>query len=229
VNRIVFAVLTCLIGTSVVQAQVSEVSSERIGVYGSGSFAAGERVFVADDDDFLTNYKRGGKFGVRFSADFSDRWAGELSYSVGRNNLRVNRLDPPRTLRTFRTVFHQFAGNGSLYFRPVGDELRPFITLGLTLARFNPTNDAQTLAAQNFLGDPTRIGPSTKLGINFGGGFEAAANEWLGIRVDLKDHVFGVPRFGLPEEPLNPGGVFYPISGAIHNIEVGVGAVFYLR
>jgi hypothetical protein len=95
---------------------------------------------------------------------------------------------------------------------------------------FRPTEDAKGQAlSQGFLNRSSRIDSSTKLGINFGGGIEAAANDWFGIRLDFRDHVMGIPRFGLPEEPLNSGGVFYPVSGVIHNIEMGVGAIFYLR
>jgi hypothetical protein len=80
-----------------------------------------------------------------------------------------------------------------------------------------------------FLDRSTRIDSSTKLGFNLGGGFEAAANQWLGIRVDARDHIMGIPRFGLPESPLSPGGVFYPVDGLLHNFEVAVGVLFFLR
>ena len=65
--------------------------------------------------------------------------------------------------------------------------------------------------------------------MNFGGGFEAAATENIGVRLDLRDHIVGVPRFGLPEQPLNPGGVYYPATGTVHNWEIAVGALFYFR
>jgi hypothetical protein len=28
---------------------------------------------------------------------------------------------------------------------------------------------------------------------------------------------------------LNPGGAFYPVSGLLNNVELGIGAVFYFR
>ena len=61
--------------------------------------------------------------------------------------------------------------------------------------------------------------------------------------VDLADHwaseasySFGANDFRiiqtincLPELPVNPGGVYYPATGAVHNWEIAVGALFYFR
>jgi opacity protein-like surface antigen len=227
VKKTVLVVLSYLLSAPVLQAQVS---TERIGVYAAGSFFSSKRMFLLDSDDlFQTKLRKGGRVGARFSADLNDKWAGEASYSFGRNNLEVDKLDPPRRKTVFETRIHQFAGNASFFFAPAGDEFRPFLTAGLTLTRFGPTDDAKARAAIDFLNRSTRIDSSTKLGFNFGGGFEAAANEWLGIRVDLKDHVMGAPKFGIPETPLNPGGVSYPISGLFQDIQISVGALFFLR
>ncbi len=57
---------------------------------------------------------------------------------------------------------------------------------------------------------------------------ETRANDWLGFRVDFRDHITGIPRFGLPESSRGPGSVFFPVSGVLHNTEVSLGAVFYL-
>jgi hypothetical protein len=227
VNKFLSLLIIFLGSVSALEAQIS---SERIGVYGAGSFAGSDRVFVVNSDDiFQTEFRKGAKLGVRFSVDLTDEWAAEGSYSIGRNNLRVSKLDPPRRAVTFQTYLHQFTGNASYFFAPAGDEFRPFLTFGATLTRFSPTDQAQARAAIVFIDRSTRISSSTELGFNFGGGFEAAANQWLGIRIDARDHVMGIPRFGIPETPLSPGGVFYPVNGLLHNVEIAVGALFFLR
>ena len=209
-----------------VKAQDSTV---RANVFAAGSFISGERSFTSSSGVFRTDYSKGGKIGAGVAVDLNDHWAGEGSYAFGRNSLRVNRLDAPRPVRTFQTSLHQFTADGSYYFLPSGERWRPFLTAGLTLTRFSPTNEGASRAAQNLFELPTRISSSTKLGFNFGGGVEVPVNDSFGIRLALRNHVMGLPRFGLPEKPLNPGGVSYPVSGIIQNLEVALGVVFYVR
>ena len=61
-----------------------------------------------------------------------------------------------------------------------------------------------------------------------GGGLEARLNRWLGLRFDFKDYMSPIPRFGLGETSSGPGGIFFPVSGIVHNVEVAAGIVFYL-
>ena len=60
-----------------------------------------------------------------------------------------------------------------------------------------------------------------------GGGLEARLNRWLGLRFDFKDHMSPIPRFGLTETSSGPGGIFFPVSGIVHNVEAAGGIVFY--
>src|SRR5262249_8045345 len=112
---------------------------------------------------------------------------------------------------------------------PADEKWRPFATFGIGVYRWSPTDDAKGVASVNFLTGPTRISSSTKFGVNFCGGLEGKMSEHLGVRFDLRDHLIGIPRYGVPETPLNPGGAFYPISGLLNNIEIGIGAVFYFQ
>ena len=205
-------------------------TNPRVTVFGAGSFVAGSREFLMNSNNTIrTEYGSGGKFGVRFGMDLNDRWAGEAAYSFGSNNLRAITLNPPRREREFETRVHQFLVNGSYYFLGANEKWGPFATAGAGLYRLSPTTDAKGLAAVNFLSGPARIGSSTKFGVNFGGGIEGRMSRYLGLRIDLRDHLMGIPRFGVPETPLNPGGVFYPVSGLLNNIEISIGAIVYFE
>ena len=204
-------------------------TNPRVTVFGAASFVTGSREFLMSNNVIRTEYDNDGKVGVRFGVDLKDNWAAEAAYSFGNNNLRVLKLNPPQREREFETRVHQFLVNGSYYFLDANEKWRPFATAGAGLYRLSPTKDAKGLAAVNFLDGSTRISSSTKFGVNFGGGFEGKMTKYLGLRFDLRDHVMGIPRFGVPETPLNPGGAFYPVSGLINNIEIGVGAIFYFQ
>jgi hypothetical protein len=221
-----WAVLVLAINASVVAAQ----TDPRVSAFVAGSFVAAQRDFTPNGiTAFRSQYDNGGKVGLRFTADLDNHWAAEASYSFGRNNLRVKQLDPPRSETKFETDLHQFEANASYYFEAVRNQWRPFVTFGLGFSRFSPTEKGQDTALQRFINQPARLNPSTRFGINFGAGVEGKLNNWFGVRADLKDHVVPIPRYGLPQQPLNAGGVFYPVQGSLQNIEAAVGAVFHFR
>jgi opacity protein-like surface antigen len=205
-------------------------SNVRVNVFASGSFVAGSREFLMNSNNAVrTEYATGGKVGFRVGADLRENWAGEVSYSYGSNSLRAIDLNLPRTEREFETRVHQFLVNSSYYFVDSEEKWRPFATFGIGFYRFSPTQQAKGVAAEDFLTLPTKISSNTKFGANFGGGLEGKVAEHIGLRFDLRDNLVGIPRFGLPETPLNPGGAFYPVSGLLNNMELGIGVVFYVR
>ena len=219
--------LSILAGTSVAAAQ----DFGHVTVFASGSFLAGERTFVTEDPDevFRTDYQTGAKVGFRYTVDLDDYWAGEASYSLGRNSLRVNELDQPNTFSVFEINLHQINLNALYYLAPLGQDTRGFVTFGLGMTRFSPTDQAQANAVQNLFDDSAVIDGSTKWGVNFGGGVESRMSDRMGLRFDLRDHVMPIPRYGLPETQEAPGDAFYPVDGSVHNFEASVGLLFYLR
>jgi opacity protein-like surface antigen len=223
--KMVWTIAMFLISVGPVMAQ----SNARVGVFASGSFIAGSREFLANSNTLRTEYASGAKLGFRVGADIKQHWEGEISYSYGSNSLRAIDLNLPRREREFETRVHQFLLNGSYYLADTDEKWRPFATFGVGLYRFSPTEEGKGVAAEDFLTLPTRISSSTKFGANFGGGLEGKLAERIGIRFDVRDHLVSIPRFGLPETPLNPGGAFYPISGLLNNVEIGMGAVFYFQ
>jgi len=193
------------------------------------SFLGGERSFIVDGDPFQSQFENGAKVGLRLTTDVTDIWSLEGSYSFSDNDLRISELGTPPEERFFGIGVHQFVFNGLYYVTPPGETLRFFFTAGIGWVRFSPSETAQVLAlVDKFIDDEASIRTSNKFGFNFGGGMETRANDWLGFRIDVRDHITGYPRFGLPESSTGPGSVFFPVDGVLHNIEVSFGAVFYL-
>jgi len=202
----------------------------RVTAFAGGSFLGGERGFIIEGDAFQSRFQNGGKVGIRVTADLTDSWSLEGTYSVSGNDLRITELDevPPEE-RFFGIGVHQFIFNGLYYINPPGETLRFFFTAGIGWVRFSPSETAKIFAlVDKFINDSASIRSSNKFGFNFGAGMETRVNEWLGIRVDLRDHITGYPRFGLPETSSGPGSVFFPVEGVLHNTEVSAGVVFYL-
>jgi opacity protein-like surface antigen len=202
-----------------------------ITVFGGGSFLKGERTFnIGSADQFRTNYAKGGRAGLRGTITLNSQWALEGAYSYGRNNLRITEVSGnPANLGTrgFGVKAHQFTGNVLYYLTPTTDSFRVFVTGGIGLARFSPTEGAKASATRDFVDNPATISAENKFGFNFGGGLEAKMSSWSGVRFDLRDHLSGIPRFGVPQTA--PAGDFYPVSGMVHNFETSLGLIFYLK
>jgi hypothetical protein len=201
----------------------------RISLFGGISLLDSERAFVLDDDFFRSEFENGVTAGLRGTADLSDAVAVEASYSLSTNDVKITTEGPPRREREFDLNVHRLDGNVNYHFTRADDPLRPFVTAGIGLARFSPTNDAKQTAATLFIEEPTRISSSNQLTLNFGAGIQGQMTDSIGWRADLRDHISPMPRFGVPETPLSPGGVSFPVSGVVHNIGLTFSLVFRLN
>ncbi|HLW54253.1 MAG TPA: outer membrane beta-barrel protein [Candidatus Angelobacter sp.] len=203
-------------------------SDVRVTAFGSGSFLKGDRSFTVDGDPKRSNFATGGKFGVRVTGNLNSRFAVEGAYSYGTNNLRIIDVGPPAVTRPFGTRLHQITGNGLYYFSDEPKKgLKPFVTAGLGLARFNPTSKAKSAATVEFVNAPATINGNTKLEFNFGGGAEATITDHWGARVDLRDHIAGIPHFGIPQAPAAGIADFFPVNGVVNDVELSGGVVFH--
>jgi len=226
-RKVIWLAFAIFLGLTDAMAQ--QVSDLRISVFGGGSVLAANRTFSIDGDLLNTKYETGPRFGFRGTGSLSDRISVEGSYSLGRNNLRVTNVTAIPVMRLFETKTHQFSGNALYYLTGLGENWKPFVTAGLGITRFSPTQEATAFAGVRFLDDSATIQPSNKFGVNFGGGAEYQFGvSSFGLRADFRDHIMGVPRFSLPQAPTGPDGVFYPVSGQANNLEFSAGLVFYI-
>jgi hypothetical protein len=229
--RKTYGIGVCIILLLVTPSILAQELNPRLTIFSSGSFLEGARSFTMNGDPFRSEFATGAKIGFRGTVDVADNWALEATYSHGSNNLRiVNLAAPPAVERGFGTRVHQLTGNVLYFVSPAGDRVRVFGTVGMGLSRFSPTDAARTLAAHlAFIGEPAVISSNNAFNFNMGGGIEAKVNDRWGVRVDLRDHISPIPRFGVPQTATGPGVDFFPVDGTVHNAEVSVGVVIYLR
>lgn len=200
----------------------------RVEIFAGGSFLKADRTFIIDGTPKETDYAKGGIFGGRFTVDLSKNFAVEAAYGGGTNNLRVFDRVTPLIERGFGVRVHRFTGNALYYIGGNEAPSRFFVTAGAGLVRFGPTSDAKSAAAIAFIDEPAAIDANTKVDFNFGGGFESKLTDVFGVRLDVRDHMAPIPRYGVPEAPA-PGILdFFPVSGLAHNWETSIGIVFHL-
>ena len=215
----------CIVFTN---ASAQSLSDLRLSVFGAGSYVAADRTFTLDGDIFNTKFESGPRFGLRATGSLSDRISVEGAYSFGRNNLRVTTMRAIPVMRIFEARTHQFSGNALYYLSGIGEDWKPFVTAGIGITRFSPTQEAVAFAGVRFLDDPARLQSTGKFGVNLGGGTEYQLGSSWGLRADFRDHLMGIPTFNLQQVSTGPAGAIYPVSGHVNNIEVAAGVVFYL-
>jgi outer membrane protein with beta-barrel domain len=218
-----------LISLLIPRGAFAQEGSPRVTVFGGGSFLKGDRSFVVGGDIKRSNFANGGKVGARGTWDLDSHWALEGAYGYGSNNLRIIDFNGTTTVeRGSGTRVHQIIGNALYYLSEPKSKFRPFLTGGGGLMRFNPTSQAKTAAAAKFVDEPATITADNKFEFNFGGGVETEVSKVFGWRLDLRDHLARIPRFGVPQAPTAGVADFFPVSGAVHNVEASVGVVIYL-
>jgi hypothetical protein len=130
--------------------------------------------------------------------------------------------------RIFEMTNRQLSGN-AVYHVGASENWRPFLTGGIGLTQFNPTQEAMRLATVRFLDNSTTIRADNKWSVNFGGGAELRIYDSLNFRFDLRDYMVEIPRFGIRPTSNGSGSGFYPVQGWGHNVELSAGVVFSLR
>jgi opacity protein-like surface antigen len=198
----------------------------RISFFGGASLLSGSRSFVVGPRLFDTQFNNGIQIGLRGAVNVREHWGAEGTYSFSSNDLQITQVFPA-AVQTFGVHLHQITGNAMYFFTGRDRSIRPFVTAGLGISRFSPTSDAKLRAAQDFLGQPAVIAGTSSFGFNFGGGIESRPWDHFGLRLDLRDHLSAIPRFGLPQSATSPGAPFFPIHGRAQDFEITTGLIYY--
>jgi len=198
----------------------------RISFLLGASLPSGSRTFVVGPTVFDSQFQNGAKLGLRGAVNIGEHWGAEATYSFSADGLQITRVTPA-TAQNFGVHLDEFTGNGLFFFTGRERFLRPFLTAGIGGSHFSPTDNAKLMAATNFLGQPAILTGSSEFDFNFGAGIEARPWSHFGVRFDLRDHVTGFPRFGLPETATGPNAPYFPVSGRVQDVELTAGFVYH--
>ena len=93
---------------------------------------------------------------------------------------------------------------------------------------FSPTSSAQTSATtQGFA-----FAPSAKLaseghpGFNVGAGIDYKVASKVDLRIDVREHMTGSPRLGLPNAATSTSAAYFPVGGPAYDLEYSLGIVY---
>lgn len=189
------------------------------------------------DQDFLTpvegqgdpfvvalDYASGYTVGGRVSENLGQHFGAELEYSFSNQPLFLQNVAPGTSFgldhKTHRVVY-------SFLYSPQDrfQKIRPFVLAGVGATFFQVDKDSEGQALlQN-----VDLNDQWKFTFSWGGGVKAQLAEQWGIRIDVKDHITGVPDYGLPSTaPLINGGIGAGLrpDGVMHNWQLSVGFTY---
>ncbi len=202
-------------------ASPAQAQGVRVFAMGSGSFLLGEDLFALDGDAWRSNYANGGKVTLGGELTMNSVVGVEAAYAYGRNNLRITDLEDNEEAG-YGVRLQRFSTNLMIHSPVKFLSVQPYVTGGLELTRFSPTSEARTRAfTEGFAGDPALLESSNKFGFNAGGGVEWYVLPAFAVRLDLRNHMTGTPRFGQSESR-------FPVTGRTNNLELSAGFTIHI-
>ncbi len=179
-------------------------------------------MFKAHDDVFKNDLVSGGTGGGGFSFLNWNKLGFETLFAYGTNNIRFH-TTPSTTLdlgsRTFEWML-----NPVYHFRDADKRIRPYMTFGIGVNAYRPTDDAKNFVSS--LTDPllkaslARLDTTNLTTFNYGGGvkikFKPKGN--LAMRLDARGFMSDNPKFGLATTPSRVESIFKTASSTAYSI-----------
>lgn len=166
---------------------------------------------------FGTSYSTGGQFSAGAEGRFGSIFGLEGAYGWGQNNLSVTQVGTNPGLEQSFIIRHQRA-SGDLVLHVPFIIVSPYALAGIEYDRFSPYGYTHvSLPGFTTTTGGQILSSSNKLGFNYGGGLEFKVFPFVGLRLDVRDHVTGSPNFGLPGH----------YNATAHDVEYSAGIVVH--
>jgi len=182
--------------------------------------------FVEYNNAYHSSYSLGPEVTIGGEGRLTSLLGIELSAELGRNTLKVTNSNTA-TRSSYGINKERVSGDLVLHVPGTFLHGKPYLVLGPEFNRLAPYGPAASATSgTGFLNDPyVYLHASTRLGFNFGAGLERKLHSNWSLRLDLRDHLFSAPRYGLPSYAVT--GAYFPVQGSVNNVEVSVGLVYH--
>ena len=156
--------------------------------------------------------------GVRISENLGEHLGAEFDYSLSNQPIEFRNLTPTLQVLNIDHRVHNITYTILFYGLKRNSRVRPYALVGPGISLYESFGDSEKDAVARGLNLTNRW----KAAGIFGGGVKFRATEQTGFRFDIKDHITGVPDFGLPHAGTVPKPGFRP-DGQLHNWQLSVG------
>lgn len=217
---IIIAVLSCVPATG--QGTYARKDKWEFSVF-AGAGYRGQDVFLTSFEggvarNVTLKFAPGYIAGVRISENLGERLGAELDYSLANQPVEFQNLTPTLPVVNFDHRVHNVSYTILFYGMKRDSRIRPYAGVGLGVSLYEPFGDSEKNAVALGLNLTTRW----KAAGDFGGGVKVRTTSQTGLRFDVRDHVTGVPDFGLPHAGTLQTPGFNP-NGKLHNWQLSVG------
>jgi opacity protein-like surface antigen len=223
VQGLIVTAALCLSTTSV------RAQNYRFFIMGGLSSLTDQRSFTEGFIPFTSRYAGGGKVIAGVEVPLDKIFGIEASYGFGQNNLEINNLSYTYTLiKSYGVRNNRGSADIVGHVPGVWRGIRAYAVVGVEYDLFSPTSSAQTLAKTEGFARATSatLASEGHSGFNFGGGIDYKVASKVDLRIDVRDHMFGSPTYGLPQAATSATSAYFPISGSAQNIEYSIGLVY---
>jgi opacity protein-like surface antigen len=204
-------------------------------IMGADSSFADRRSFNERDIPWSSAYAGGGKVIVGVEAPFYKIFGIEVSYGLGPNNLEINDTQYSYSLiKGYGVRNNRFSADIVGHVPGVWRGIRAYGVLGVEYDVFAPTSSAKTLAKTEGFACSTpahtycsaTLSSQGEAGFNVGAGLDYKVAKKIDLRLDVREHMFSSPTYGLPSTYSSASSAYFPISGSAHDLEYSIGIVY---
>jgi opacity protein-like surface antigen len=207
----------------------------RIFIMGADSPLTDKRSFGEGPNNVLpygSSYAGGGKGIAGIEVPLYKIFGIEGSYGYGQNNLEISKfIYNPTEVQGYGVRNSRFSGDIVGHVPRPWRGIRIYGVAGVEYDRFSPTSRAQNLAkTQGFaFAASANLASQGKTGVSIGAGIDYQMASRFDLRLDVRDHTFGSPTYGLPQAATTASAAYFPVGGPAHDIEYSIGIVYTLR
>jgi hypothetical protein len=176
-----------------------------------------------------SKYASGGKVIVGVEAPFYKIFGIEGSYGVGPNNLEISTFwESPVPVTAYGVRNNRFSADIVGHVPGTWRGIRAYGVMGPEFDLFSPTSSAQTLAkTEGFAFAPSgKLASEGHPGFNVGAGIDYQVASKVDLRIDVREHMTGSPRFGLPTAATSTSAAYFPVGGPAYDLEYSLGIVY---
>lgn len=187
-----------------------------IGGVGGGSFFSSQDVKRVNGTSASASFSPGFAAGAVIGQDMGRFFGGEIRYTFTHG---AAKLTASGAKATFGAQTHSLHYDFNIYFRPTGNRVRPYFSVGAGVRQYRGTGSETVTQALSDYALLTRTNDTTPL-VTAGVGIKMKVGEKAWLRVEVKDFLTPVPK-----------NVFAPNRGAqfdgwFHNFLPMVGIAY---
>lgn len=181
---------------------------------------------------YHSRYDLGQKFTFGAAVPYGKLLSIETAFTFGPNNLVITNTNVSPHVGVVYPMHDYIGSLSAVVHAPFSRfHFRPYLEGGVEYDQFRPSRSAINYAYYNGFASVSSdeyFNRNDKFGLSAGGGIDRQLFKRVTFRIDLRDHITGSPRFGLPTKVNGYNPVAFAAPARAHDVVYTVGFLFHL-